>query len=64
MFDLGGDSTEESSDVRVPEGKSIDDILASIMEGKAEQPEIFETLKSVASDHRSTKDLLVEAKPM
>lgn len=64
MFDLGGDSTEESSDVRVPEGKSIDDILASIMEGKAEQPEIFETLKSVANEHRSTKDLLVEAKPM
>jgi RNA polymerase subunit RPABC4/transcription elongation factor Spt4 len=48
----------------VPEGKSIDDILASIMEGKTEQPEIFETLKSVAKDHRSTKDLLVEAKPM
>jgi len=48
--------------VRVSEGKSIDDILASIMEGKSDQPEIFETLKSVASDHRSTKDLLVEAK--
>jgi len=33
------------------------------MEGKSDQPEIFETLKNVASDHRSTKDLLVEAKP-
>lgn len=49
--------------MRVSEGKSIDDILASIMEGKSDQPEIFETLKNVAGDHRSTKDLLVEAKP-
>ena len=60
LFDIGGDSSEETSDVRMPEGKSIDDILASIMDGKAEQPEIFETLKNVAKDHRSTKDLLVE----
>ena len=50
--------------MRVSEGKSIDDILASIMEGKSDQPEIFETLKSVAGDHRSTKDLVVEAKPV
>ena len=50
--------------VRVSEGKSIDDILASIMDGKADQPEIFETLKSVAKDHPSTKDLVVEARPM
>ncbi len=29
--------------------KNIDDILASIMEGRTDQPEIFESLKSVAS---------------
>ena len=49
--------------MRVSEGKSIDDILASIMEGRSDQPEIFETLKNVAGDHRSTKDLLAESKP-
>lgn len=32
------------------------------MDNKAEQPEIFETLKTVAGSHESTKDLLVGAK--
>lgn len=45
------------------EGKNIDDILASIMDGKSEQPEIFETLKNVAGSHPSTKDL-VEERPV
>jgi RNA polymerase subunit RPABC4/transcription elongation factor Spt4 len=49
--------------VRGSEGKNIDDILASIMEGRSDQPEIFETLKNVAGGHRSTKDLLVADKP-
>lgn len=64
LFDLSGDASSDSVDVRLAEGKNIDDILASIMDGKAEHPEIFETLKSVASEHRSTKDLVVEAKPV
>ncbi|MEK6988484.1 MAG: zinc ribbon domain-containing protein [Candidatus Thermoplasmatota archaeon] len=58
LFDLGGDSV----DVHVSEGKNIDDILASIMEGRTDQPEIFETLKNVATSHPASKDLLVEAK--
>lgn len=49
--------------MRGSEGKSIDDILASIMDGKSDQPEIFETLKSVAEGHRSTKDLVAAQKP-
>ncbi len=63
LFDLGDNAATETSEVRAGEGKSIDDILASIMNGKAEQPEIFETLKNVAKNHPSTKDLVVEAKP-
>ena len=63
LFDVGGATEGDASDVHLGDGKSIDDILASIMEGKSEQPEIFETLKSVASSHTSTKDLVVEAKP-
>ena len=63
LFDVSGDPAEPAGDLRVADGKSIDDILASIMEGKSEQPEIFETLKSVAESHPSTKDLVVEAKP-
>ncbi len=50
--------------MRGSEGKSIDDILASIMEGKSDQPEIFETLKNVAGGHRSTKDLVAAGKPV
>lgn len=34
------------------------------MDGKSEQPEIFETLKTVAGNHASTKDLVAETKPM
>ncbi len=64
LFDVAGESPDESSDLRATESKSIDDILASIMDGKSEQPEIFETLKNVAGSHESTKDLIVEAKPM
>jgi len=63
LFDVGGEAGDEPAELRVGEGKSIDDILASIMEGKSEQPEIFETLKNVAGSHVSTKDLVAEAKP-
>ncbi len=62
MFDVTGESGGESPDVHVTEGKSIDDILASIMDGKSEQPEIFESLKTVAGSHASTKDLVAETK--
>jgi RNA polymerase subunit RPABC4/transcription elongation factor Spt4 len=62
LFDLGGDTADESFDVHVGERKSIDDILASIMEGKTDQPEIFETLKSVASTRRNAKNLVPESK--
>lgn len=44
------------------EGKNIDDILASIMEGRTDQPAIFETLKNVATSRPASKDLLAEAK--
>ncbi len=63
LFDLGEGPPAESPDTHASDDKSIDDILASIMEGKTEQPEIFETLKTVAQDHPSTKDLVVETKP-
>src|SRR3990172_2108241 len=48
LFDLGGGNAEDAMKVPVKEGRSIDEILASIMEGKDNHPEIFETLKSVA----------------
>ncbi len=62
LFDVGGGSEEASTDLHDGAGKSIDDILASIMDGKSEQPEIFETLKTVAGSHPSTKDLVAEPK--
>ncbi len=58
LFDLSG----ESEDVRVGEGKIIDDILASIMEGRTDQPEIFETLKNVATSRPRHEDVVAETK--
>lgn len=46
--------------VPVKEGRSIDEILASIMEGKDNHPEIFETLKSVARSSPPPDDVVVE----
>ena len=63
LFDLGEGPPPEGSAAHAADDKSIDDILTSIMEGKTDEPEIFETLKTVAQDHPSTKDLIVEAKP-
>ena len=47
MFDLAGGSPEPV-DVPMKDGRSIDDILASIMDGKEDHREIIESLKSVA----------------
>lgn len=49
MFDLPG-GTRDSTSVAVKDGRSIDEILASIMDGKEDHREIIETLKSVARD--------------
>ena len=49
MFDLKGGS-HESSEVAVKDGRSIDEILADIMEGKEDHREIIETLKNVARE--------------
>ena len=57
LFDVGGDV---SADAHVVDGKSIDEILASITGGREGQPDIFETLKSVAREPHSADDLLVE----
>jgi len=62
LFDLGGGSFSETLDVHPAEGKTIDDILASIMEGRADQPEIFETLKSVATARPAAEEMALEAK--
>lgn len=45
----------------VKDGRSIDEILASIMEGKEDHPEIFETLKNVARETPETGEILAES---
>ena len=47
LFDLAGWSPDPV-EVPVKDGRSIDDILASIMDGKEDHREIIESLKSVA----------------
>jgi RNA polymerase subunit RPABC4/transcription elongation factor Spt4 len=60
LFDVGG--SPEPTDVPVKDGRSIDEILASIMEGKEDHKEIFETLKNVARETPESDDVLVETK--
>jgi RNA polymerase subunit RPABC4/transcription elongation factor Spt4 len=54
LFDLKGASAP-SPDVAVKDGRSIDEILADIMEGKEDHREIIETLKSVAREAPETE---------
>src|SRR2546428_12881564 len=48
LFDIGG--SPDPVEMPVKDGRSIDEILASIMEGKEDHHEIFETLKNVARE--------------
>ena len=51
----------DSNDVPVKDGRSIDEILASIMEGKDDHAEIFETLKNVARETPDSSGVVAEA---
>jgi len=55
LFDIGGST--DPVDMPVKDGRSIDEILASIMDGKEDHPEIFETLKNVARDAPESGDV-------
>ena len=61
LFDLPGGSPEPSLPVK--DGRSIDEILADIMDGKEDHREIFETLKNVARETPES-DAAVAAKPV
>lgn len=60
LFDLAG-GPQEPVDVPVRDGRSIDEILASIMEGKEDHREIFETLKNVARETPDSDEVVVES---
>jgi rubrerythrin len=62
LFDLAGGSPE-STEVPVKDGRSIDEILASIMDGKEDHREIFETLKSVARESPGSDGVVAAAQP-
>jgi RNA polymerase subunit RPABC4/transcription elongation factor Spt4 len=61
LFDIGGGV--DPTDTPVKDGRSIDEILASIMEGKEDHREIFETLKNVARETPESADVGAAAKP-
>src|SRR2546422_462679 len=61
LFDIGGGL--DPTDTPVKDGRSIDEILASIMEGKEDHREIFETLKNVARETPESADVDAAAKP-
>ncbi len=60
LFDIGG--SLDPAEVPVKDGRSIDEILASIMEGKEDHKEIFESLKNVARETPESGDVLAETK--
>jgi len=62
LFDLAG-GPHESGEVPVEDGRSIDEILASIMDGKEDHREIFETLKSVARDAPGSDGFAAASQP-
>src|SRR3989475_569241 len=61
LFDIGGGL--DPTDTPVKDGRSIDEILASIMEGKEDHREIFETLKNVARETPESADVDADTKP-
>src|SRR2546426_888148 len=61
LFDIGGGL--DPTDTPVKDGRSIDEILASIMEGKEDHREIFETLKNVARETPESADVDAATKP-
>src|SRR5438132_10709943 len=58
---MGGST--DPLEMPVKDGRSIDEILASIMEGKEDHREIFETLKNVARETPESADVDAAAKP-
>ncbi|HEX9340943.1 MAG TPA: zinc ribbon domain-containing protein [Thermoplasmata archaeon] len=62
LFDLGGQTSHETVNVAEKDGRSIDEILASIMEGKEDHREIFETLKNVARESPESGEVVTETK--
>jgi len=62
LFDLPGGS-HEPVDVPMKDGRSIDEILASIMDDKDDHHDIFETLKSVARETPEYDGVVAAAEP-
>src|SRR2546428_548290 len=61
LFDIGGGL--DPTDTPVKDGRSIDEILASIMEGKEDHRETLETLKNVARETPESADVDAATKP-
>lgn len=61
LFDIDSDGDLDTAEVKVPTNADLDDILASIAEGKEVRGDIFETIKSVAKNGGvSGDDLLAQ----
>jgi len=57
LFDVGAEGIPETRS-RAGDGKSIDDILESIVAGKNVRPDIFEEIKTIATKGPSEDDIL------
>jgi len=60
LFDIDSDGVSDAERTRVPTGKAIDDILASIVRDKEVRPDIFDHMKTIATDGTQEDDILAE----
>ena len=58
LFDVDSDGIPDIGKVPATNGKSIDDILESIVSGKEVRPEIFDDIKTIATNTTTDDDIL------
>ncbi len=56
LFDVDSDGVSDMDKVPRANGKSIDDILESIVSGKSVRPDIFEDIKTIATNGSAAED--------
>jgi len=60
LFDIDSDGVSDIDKTPVPAGKAIDDILASIAKDKEVRPDIFDHMKTIATNGTQEDDILAD----
>ena len=60
LFDLDSDGVPDVDKTPLPKGKAIDDILASIAKDKELRPDLFDHMKTIATNGTEEDDILAD----